>query len=219
MKSKWMRISVWFLSLAALAVFIALYPSLPAQVPTHWGLDGAVEYHAKRNLWAFAVMPPVFAALFDLMPRIDPKKKNYEKFSRFYDGFCLFMTLFILICLLITLSESFHPGQISVPKVMSLLLAALFIFIGNLMPKVKSNFFMGIKNPWTLSNVDVWNKTHRLGGLLMFASGVLLLPLIFLLTSSALFAVMMALILLSVTIPSVCSYFWYKRLQSGDDPS
>mgnify|MGYP000937309093 CR=1 FL=1 len=33
--------------------------------------------------------------------------------------------------------------------------------------------FVGIRTPWTLASDEVWTRTHRFGGRLMFATGVL----------------------------------------------
>ncbi|MCI9162182.1 MAG: SdpI family protein [Lachnospiraceae bacterium] len=43
------------------------------------------------------------------------------------------------------------------------------------LPKIQSNFYIGIKTPRTLSSDIVWRKTHRLGGKLYVACGILIL--------------------------------------------
>ena len=68
-------------------------------------------------------------------------------------------------------SESFFPGHISVGKIVTLAIGVLFMFIGNIMPKIKSNFYLGIKTPWTLSDEEIWLRTHRFAGKTMFAAG------------------------------------------------
>ncbi len=50
---------------------------------------------------------------------------------------------------------------------------ALLIVLGNYMPKIKPNYFIGIRTPWTLESEAVWNKTHRLGGKVFIAMGML----------------------------------------------
>ena len=46
------------------------------------------------------------------------------------------------------------------------------MIIGNYLGKVRSNFFFGIRTPWTLSSERSWNRTHRLGGRLFFGLGL-----------------------------------------------
>jgi uncharacterized membrane protein len=43
------------------------------------------------------------------------------------------------------------------------------------MGKVRPNFTLGVRTPWTLSSDIAWDKTHRLSGLLMVVWGGALL--------------------------------------------
>jgi uncharacterized membrane protein len=58
----------------------------------------------------------------------------------------------------------------------------LFLALGNYLPRLRSNWWMGIRTPWTLDNEEVWRRTHRLGGWsfalggLLCVLGALLLP-------------------------------------------
>lgn len=202
------------LALLPLALVAVFYARLPAQIPMHWDFGGAVEYGGKGELWMIAAMSPLLAALFRVLPHIDPKKRNYEKFMGPYRAFQVMMLLFLLGMVGVVLLESFRPGTVDVGVLVTLLLALLFIMLGNMMPKFRRNFFCGLKNPWTLSSDCVWTRTHRLGGRLLFAAGVLLVPSI-LLPGKLRFAVMTALVLLAIFVPNIMSYFWYRREQEG----
>lgn len=46
--------------------------------------------------------------------------------------------------------------------------------LGNLMGKVRPNFFVGIRTPWTLTSKRAWLKTHRVGGWVMTGFGIAL---------------------------------------------
>ena len=111
----------------------------------------------------------------------------------------------------VALLESFRPGTVSVGRVVSALVGSLFVFIGNLMGKVKPNFLLGIRTPWTLSDPDVWNRTHRLGGGLFFLTGLATVASALLLPEKVTFWVLMAGVLAAALIPAVMSYVWYRR--------
>lgn len=49
----------------------------------------------------------------------------------------------------------------------------LFVLLGNLLPRARSTFIFGIRTPWTLSSETVWTSSHRVGGYLMVAAGIL----------------------------------------------
>src|SRR5688500_11881643 len=48
---------------------------------------------------------------------------------------------------------------------------AHLMIIGNLLPRTRPNWFVGIRTPWTLSSDRVWERTHRFGGHLFVAAG------------------------------------------------
>lgn len=204
-----------FLALAPIALLAVLYGALPDQVPVNWGFHGQVSYDDKSTLWMLTLLSPLLLFLFRAFPRVDPRKKNYAKFQGYYDGFCLFMLLFLLCLDCLILSESLWPGRIAVWRVIVMAVGVLFMVLGNIMPKFKNNFFAGIRTPWTLSDPDVWNRTNRLGGRCLFLLGLVMLPAGLLLGEQLTFALLMAGIAVVVLVPVVLSYVWYQKKQKG----
>jgi len=92
----------------------------------------------------------------------------------------------------------------------TILVGILFIVMGNYLPQVKSNYFMGIRTPWTLSSEDVWVKTHRLSGKICFVAGIVIFVSTFLpaYLSSDIIISMIAII---VIVPTAYSYFMFKK--------
>ena len=218
MKRKGSILAMWLLALLPLVLVAVFYSRLPDQVPMHWGFDGEINrYGSKNELWLIGALGPLFALLFQFLPRLDPKRRNYEKFQTYYEAFSLVLVAFTSVMMGVALLESFRPGTLSMGRVVSALVGLLFLFVGNLMGKVKPNFFMGIRNPWTLSDPDVWNRAHRLGGGLFFLTGLVTVVSAILLPEPVTFAVLMAGTLLTALIPTVMSYFWYKKV-AGSNP-
>lgn len=214
MKNRKLRIAAYALAIITLLMTVVLYPSLPDQIPMTWGTDGTVGYNDKYQIFFMSGMGILFAVLFDILPKIDPRRKNYQKFGSYYDGFCVFMQLFLLIMNGVILTESFRPGTVSVPVITMLCMGILFLFIGNILPKVKSNFYMGIKTPWALSSEEVWRKTHRLGGKCFFLVGIVLIASSFLPDQKAVFWITFVCIMAACLIPSAMSYIWWRREQN-----
>lgn len=190
-----------------------LYAGLPDQVPLQWGFGGEVSYGPKSQLWVLSLMPLMMLFLFRALPKIDPRRQNYARFQRYYDGFCLVMLFFLLGMNTLVLLESLWTGRIAVWRVVTVGIGAIFLFLGNLLPKVKNNFFMGVRTPWTLSDPDVWNRSNRLGGQCFFLMGLVALLAGLLLPELAAFAVLMAGTAIVVLIPTLASYIWYQRSQ------
>ena len=203
---------MWLLALLPFLLVAAFYARLPDQVPMHWGFDGAVNrYGSKNELWLMAALGPLFALLFQFLPRLDPRKRNYEKFQTYYEGTALVLTAFVAVMMGIVLAETLRPGTVSMGRVVSALVGLLFLFVGNLMGKIKPNFFMGIRTPWTISDPDVWNRAHRLGGGLFFLTGLATVVSAILLPEPLTFGVLMGGTLITALIPTVMSYLWYRK--------
>ena len=194
-----------------------LYPKLPEMVPVHWDLDGGVTYGEKIKLFPLAGLSLVFGIFMPFLAKIDPRKQNYERFADAYFGTRIILLVFMIVMMSITLTESLYPGFLQVGRVVCAMVAVMFILLGNLMPKFKSNFFTGMKTPWALSNENVWNKTQRLGGRLFFFGGLVILISCFMVPEKQLFWGTMGIMLLICLIPTVMSYLWYQQEAHGEE--
>ena len=96
------------------------------------------------------------------------------------------------------------------------LMLIFFALLGNYMRTVRSNFFVGIRTPWTLSNDVVWRKTHELGGKIWFYTGIVLAVIVFFLPQIAAVVVMFCGLFFMVMIPVVYSYIEYKKINDSE---
>lgn len=211
MKNKNLRILNYMIAATVLFAVACLYHRLPDQIPTNWNINGIPGYSSRKTIWLISGMLPLFAVLFDVMPHMDPRQDNYQKFDRFYDGFCVGIQLFLAIVTGIILRESFFPGRLHISRIIFLLLSVMFLLIGNYMPKIQSNFYMGIKTPWTLSSDEVWRKTHRLGGKLYVGCGILTMLSAFLLPDRFTGIILVVLVLGSSIIVTFASWLWWRK--------
>ncbi len=98
----------------------------------------------------------------------------------------------------------------SVERIVPIAVGLLFIVLGNYMGKIRKNFFIGIRTPWTLASDEVWARTHRLGGYLFVAAGALMvvMPLVGLGGVG-----IVAASLIAALVPVVYSFIAYKRIE------
>ncbi|MBI2874796.1 MAG: SdpI family protein [Firmicutes bacterium] len=164
------------LLLAALVGAAAVYPFLPARVPIHWNAAGEIDNYGSRAFGAF-FGPLLGLGMYLLMlavPLIDPRKANYATFVSTYRLFRWVITLFMLMIWVVTMFVSLgYPVDVGI--VVRLGVGALFVFIGNHLGNVRHNYFVGIRTPWTLADPEVWRRTHRVGGWVMVAGGLLVM--------------------------------------------
>ena len=151
------------------------YSKFPDQVPTHWNFQGEVDDYSSRAVGAF-LFPGIIVGmylLFMILPYSDPKRNRYEQFAKVYHIFKAYIMLFMLAMYVLT-GLSALGYKVNIGAWVSLLVGGLFILIGNYLSKVKPNWFLGIRTPWTLSSEEVWNKTHRIGGKLFILGGIII---------------------------------------------
>jgi uncharacterized membrane protein len=169
------------------------------------------------TFWGLFLIPFImtgFVALLAVVPRIDPHKKNYEKFGNYYDGFILLFTLFLLAIQVQIILWSFGY-QISPNLTFPILIGILFIYLGFLLDHAEQNWFVGIRTPWTLSSKSVWKKTHELGGKLFKIAGIISFFGIFAGIYALWFVLVPALAVAVITV--AYSYYEFQReLKSGE---
>lgn len=160
---------------ANVAGHLAVLPSLPAQIPVHWGADGTVNgWGPSWTVAALGFLPLVLLATLWLVPRIDPKGAAYAKSGRFYLGFVIAFTVFM--CGMTWLSELTVWGVVpqtgAVGIIVTTAIGVLFIGMGNYLPRVCQNYTMGVKTPWALADPENWRRTQRFGGKCFVVMGV-----------------------------------------------
>ena len=194
-------------SLAILIIFnILFYNKMPAELPTHWNFQGQADdygskFHAMVTIQGFLVLMNLFLCF---MLDNDPKNERQNNFLMTLSK--MSMPIMMIVIYVITILAGLGK-DINTSVIISILMGILFIAIGNYMPKVKRNYTMGIKLPWTLNSDENWNKTHRLAGYLFILGGILFLINPFIGKNYYIF------IILAVTsiIPTIYSFYLYKN--------
>ena len=198
--------------LAATVASAAIYPRLPEMAASHWNAAGQVDGYMPR-FWAAFLMPLVsigLLLLFLAIPAIDPLKANIAKFRSYYNAFIALFIVFMLFIHAITLAWNLGYDQFNIGNAIIPAVGLILIFAGVIMMKAKRNFFIGIRTPWTLSDDTVWEETHKLGGKLFIAAGIITMLSVFL--GERGIWIMLPAALLAGFIPVVYSYIVWRRL-------
>lgn len=158
--------SDWLIMLAIVLpfIFVAVYwDQFPDQIPTHFDFSGHPDDYSDKTTGLF-LLPGInllmyFVFLF--LPAIDPARKNYGLFAEKYKMIRVVLHLFFSFIFFVTATYSLGWQTDTSAWIMYGMLV-LFVLLGNYMGSVRPNYFVGIRTPWTLSNEQVWIKTHRL---------------------------------------------------------
>lgn len=203
------------LSLINIAIGFITYPYLPEKVPTHWNAAGEIDGWGTAFQGAF-MMPLIFLGVFLLLiilPKVDPKKKNYALMGKAYSTMVLVILIFFSLLYYGTLGAALGYFD-GFPSLVQIAVGALFVVIGNYMGKLKHNYFMGIKTPWTLASEEVWYRTHRMAGPFWVIGGFLFMLMSFV-PEGFMTKGILIIIFGLVAIPTGYSYVIYKRLEQG----
>lgn len=202
------------LLLAAWALGYYLYQRFPDQVVSHWNFYGQPDRYSGKAGVAFG-MPGLLAGmylLFTFLPLVDPKIERYTQFARIYR---MFRAGILLLLLWVFLAGGLYNlgYPIKVQYAVAWPVGLLLVFLGNYLGKVKPNWFLGIRTPWTLSSENVWNKSNRFGGrvLVLFGLMVILSPSLPMGLAVPLFLGGAVLVALGTTL---YSYLLYRREQN-----
>lgn len=212
MKSRWLGTAV---AAAMWAFAAAVYGRLPDRIPSHWNVRGEVDGWMEKP-WGVLMQPLVATLMLGLLwvlPRIDPRRENIE---RFRDDRRLLINLLVLFFAVIQVATyGYGLGwPVQVDRVVLAAVGLLFVGLGNYLPRIRSNWHMGIRTPWTLDNERVWRATHRVGGRAFVGAG-LAMALAALLPDPARMWLAGLAIAVAVVLPLAYSYVAYRRDLSG----
>jgi uncharacterized membrane protein len=221
LKNEWLQLLILAAPFCAAAL---LWDKLPARVPIHWNIHGQIDGYAGK---AFGVlfMPLLnifLASLLAAIPLMDPKIRKYDDETKASSvhvikilrlGITLFNDCVAFAILAFALDYRFDMNRFVTAGI-----GLLFILLGNVMGKLRPNYFAGIRTPWTLESRTVWFKTHRLGGRLMVAGGICVLFASFLLPGQQYLLIgTVPFVLLMAIIPAVYSYFCYRSEKNSEN--
>lgn len=209
-KYKWTLLITSVIILLPILFGVLLWDELPDMMATHWGPDNQPNGWSSKAMAVYGI-PLIMLAMQWFMlfvSELDLKKKNHSmKLMQLVLWIIPMMTLLVsAMCYAYALGIELNMGFWAL-----FFLGALFTIIGNYLPKCRQNWTMGIKLPWTLSDAENWNHTHRLAGPVWVACGLLLVLCSFFSRHPIAVYGSIAVILLMVTIPTVYSYLYYKQ--------
>lgn len=204
------------LSVAAAMIGFAFLTAgrLPADavLPVHWNAAGQADRFspALPALLMPAGVVLLATLIFAAIPRIEPLQQRLEASSAVLRASWLGL---LGVMLVIEAAIGLAVWGIALPvKAIMLAMGLMLVWVGNVLPKSRPGFFVGIRTPWTLTDTDNWIATHRLGGKLMMAAGAAiavasLLPI----PPETTAIVVLVAVAIGAGVPLVYSWWYWNR--------
>lgn len=201
-------------TLLPIIIGLALWNKLPDELPVHWGIKGNVDRLATKAEGIF-IMPCLCAIIqigVLIKLYIDPRKEQIHH-KPVLVSIWIVPLITILINVLIYIIAL--GGKVSMTMAVFFIIGVMFIGLGNYMPKLKQNYTIGIKVPWTLNSEENWNMTHRMAGKVYVVAGVISIIIALLnnvLSDEVTIIIFMAVFLVT-GIGSVAYSFWLYKVK------
>jgi uncharacterized membrane protein len=197
--------------IAGMLVFLAwAWPQLPERVAVHWNV--AFQADSWRPRGHLLLLPGLALGIWAGMPllrRIDPRRADYARWDA---TFWLVVNLIVLFMAVLHVALiGFNLGwPLDMHTVILSVVGLVFVGLGNYMPRVRRNWWVGFRTPWTLSSERVWRQTHRLGGRVLVLGGLMFVVGAFVPRPAAPWVALPG-VLLIVLVPTVYSYILWRR--------
>ncbi|GGA64963.1 SdpI family protein [Salinicoccus roseus] len=151
-------------------------PFLPDHIPMQFTYSGEERWGTNKYLAGlfFVSLMLIVYLLGILKPKIDPERAAYSVFKNFY-FISIFLTEVLIYIVSVLLALNAMGYDINIQIIIVCSIGFIFLFVGNYLPKIPTNWFVGIRNPWTITNDDVWIKIHRNTGKLYMIIGLVFL--------------------------------------------
>lgn len=219
LKSEWPQL---ILLAVPFLVLVPLWDKFPPRVAIHWGINGQPNGWADKE-WGLLLIPLInigVAFLFSFRVLFDQRMKSYgpetkASLGRVLKILRLAMSIFMTAMALLIDAVAFG-WKLDVLRLVTLGTLALFAVLGNYLPKLRPNRFIGIRTPWTLKSPEVWLRTHRLFGSIMLVGSLALMPPCLFLPSSWAILLLIAFILVVTLGAMVYSYVCHRALPLSD---
>lgn len=201
-------ISSAIILLPALAGLL-MWDILPEHLSTHWGINGKADGWSMKG-FAVLGLPLIMLAIHWFCILLTAKDPKASEQSDKVLGMVLWIIPMVSLIVngtiyAVALEDSF-PLDIPV----RIMLALIFILLGNYMPKCKQNHIIGVRVTWTLNDEENWNKTHRFTGKLWVFGGFVLLIFLFIPFENFIYFFLTIVLLLSLA-PILYSYLYHKK--------
>jgi uncharacterized membrane protein len=201
----------FILTAAVTLISVYFYPRLPELIPTHWNIHGKVNAYGEKQ-WALFLIPAIMillVILFRALAWLSPRHFSVDSFRPTFD-FVMFLVVGLMAYIqMLVLWAAFHHDE-SMGRFTLAGIFLFFAFLGNVLGKVRRNFWLGVRTPWTLASERVWNDTHRFSARLFVAVGLLGF-IISLIGGSPVLCIVLIVIAAMVSI--LYSLLEYKRLE------
>jgi uncharacterized membrane protein len=185
-----------------------------------WSIGGICSEYGRNFLIIFAIpiLMGVTLGLLRLLVRFEPRQQHLVQSQKALTTIWAAWLIFFLVMQAVLMLD-FLGRESTIATYWPILAGLVSIVMGNYLGKIRSNTLAGFRTPWTLSSELSWNKTHRLGGKLLFVLGLILIAGPLIITGDFWVYFIIVASLLWTVVLAIFSYYIWKRDPDHTQPS
>ena len=225
MKLKILNIAVLLVAILSTLMAISFMPDI---IPVHFDIHGAVDrWGSKYEMLLLPVITFSMLLLGEVSVKFlgkaaenssDEKEKSdaVSNIKVINIVFTVVNVTFTILNFFILYNCYYHLDGVEVReidfmRIVTVILGASFIAMGNYMPRSRTNGMIGFRCSWSMYNDVTWQKSNRIGGYVMMIAGIASIfgGLIF--GGITAIVIMLISIIASIVVGLAFSYYVYKQ--------
>ena len=233
MKIKIVNIVILLATLVGTLICLSYMPDI---VPVHFDIYGVVDRWGSK--YENLLMPGCMAAMIALWFGVDAgfrktikqsddekaiaeAKANIKVLNLTFTAVSVMFTFlnFSILYMCASQIDGFVGQEIDIMKIVTILLGASFILLGNVMPKARNNATVGFRLPWTRFNDVTWQKCNRVGGIVMVLSGALSIVAGLVFDGMLSIMIMLFITFIGLTAITIYAYEVYRKEKGNEKES
>lgn len=211
----------WVLYVISVLSFLGCavsYFFIEEKIGIHWNSQWQIDrYVDKKYVFLLGAAPLMMLIIFDFFYKTDPEHNRLSMNYKSSNKMRFIIVLMMIVVSWISVASGFSKG-LDWKVILPIALGVCFILIGNYLPTVKRNYFMGVKTSWALSDDTCWRKSNRFGGY-FFAIYVLLLIIASIVQSKLVNRLTFWFLIFGCFFTFVYSYYVFRKVKGGEDKS
>ena len=214
-------IALILLSFVMAGVFLTLAPD---RIPAHYDISGNIDRWGSK--YEYLIMPCCTALMGAFLMGMAHREMKMGRDTNARTVGVVGIVVLIQFDLMwaVFMGKAINPETMGQNlselggKAFLILLMASLIPLGNVMPKISRNGALGLRTKWSMADDVCWQKSQRLGGWLMVATGIAGIILVSLLPIQWANIGVLVPLFLDVALSVYGSYRIWKKEQSRVSP-
>lgn len=223
-----MKKVMWIISFIPLVITAVVLGFLPDKVPMHYNSEGVIDrWGSKYENLIFPIIIIVLTLFWQLFIRHFEKKAIKTQVDKERNEalsnvkvlcivsismsvmYCIMQCFFLYGAYVEATTDATH-SVIDVAQISCILLGAMFVVIGNFIPKTRMNGVVGLRIVWSMHNDVTWSKSNRFAGVALIIVGVLTIITAIFTKGMLATGLMLVYLFVSLIVILIYSYRVYK---------